>query len=57
MVIVFDGSGLTHNNEKILKMGTPMTMTNLKIHVLANGDEFNINTRQINVLPVASPFI
>ncbi|HNQ27713.1 MAG TPA: cyanophycinase [Aquaticitalea sp.] len=57
MAIVFDGSSLTHNNEKILKVGTPMTMTNLKIHVLANGDEFNISTRQINVLPVASPFI
>lgn len=57
MVLVFDGKNLTHNNEKILKVGTPMTMTNLKIHVLANGDEFNINTRQINVLPVASPFI
>lgn len=57
MAIVFDGSNLQHNNEKILDEGTPMTMTNLKIHVLANGDEFNITTKEINVLPVASPFI
>ena len=57
MAIVFDGSHLQHNNEKILKNGTPMTMTNLKIHVLANGDQFHINTREIKVLPVESPFI
>lgn len=57
MAIVFDGNDLTHNNEKILKKGTPMTMTNLKIHVLANGDRFNIKTKTVNVLPVESPFI
>ncbi|MEZ4854008.1 cyanophycinase [Flavobacterium sp.] len=57
MVIIFDGSQLQHNNEKILEKGTPMTMTNFKVHVLANGDTFNINTKQIGVLPVESPFI
>jgi cyanophycinase len=57
MVIVFDGSQIKHNNEKILKIGTPMTMTNLKVHVLANGDHFNIDTRQIKVLPIESPFV
>ncbi|MEJ2113490.1 MAG: cyanophycinase, partial [Flavobacteriaceae bacterium] len=57
MAIIFDGSHLLHNNEKILKVGTPMTMTNLKIHVLANGDQFHIKTREIKVLPVESPFI
>lgn len=57
MAIVFDGSNLTHNNEKILKQGTPMTMTNLKIHVLANGDRFNIRNKKVKALPVESPFI
>lgn len=57
MVIVFDGSHIAHNNEKILKPGTPMTMTNLKVHVLANGDHFNIDTRQVKVLPIESPFV
>ncbi|MEZ4855514.1 MAG: cyanophycinase [Gelidibacter sp.] len=57
MALVFDGTNLTHNNEKILKVGTPMTMTNLKIHVLANGDHFNIETRDIKVLPIESPFV
>lgn len=57
MVIVFDGSQLTHNNEKILKEGTPMTMANLKIHVLSNGDNYTISNRKVSVLPISSPFI
>ena len=46
MAIVFDGSKLTHNNEKILKEGTPMTMANLTVHVLSNGDKFDIKTER-----------
>jgi len=57
MVIVFDGSSLTHNNEKVLKEGTPMTMANLTIHVLSNGDQFDIKNRKVSVLPIEAPFI
>lgn len=57
MAIVFDGSKLTHNNEKILDEGTPMTMTNLIVHVLSNGDRFNILKKKVTVLPVESPFM
>ncbi len=57
MAIVFDGSKLIHNNEKVLKEGTPMTMTNLIVHVLSNGDHFDIKTREIKVLPIEAPFI
>ena len=57
MVIVFDGSTLTHNNEKVLKEGTPMTMANLRVHVLSNGDQFNIKNREVSVLPIEAPFI
>ncbi|MCW5517674.1 cyanophycinase [Muriicola sp. Z0-33] len=57
MIIVFDAHNLTHNNEKILQEGTPMTMTNLVVHVLSNGDKYNIETREVKVLPVDSPFI
>ena len=57
MVIVFDPKHIIHNNEKVLKQGTPMTMTNLIVHVLANGDRFNIETRQVKVLPIESPFV
>jgi cyanophycinase len=57
MVIVFDGSKLTHNNEKILEEGTPMTMANLVIHVLSNGDTYDIKNRKVAVLPIEAPFI
>ena len=57
MVIIFDPRKLKHNNEKILKVGTPMSLTNLKVHVLANGDRFNIKKKKVKVLPVEEPFI
>jgi cyanophycinase len=57
MTIIFDGSTLTHNNEKVLKEGTPMTMANLKIHVLSNGDHYDIKNRKVTVLPIEAPFI
>ncbi|MGB1307806.1 MAG: cyanophycinase [Oceanihabitans sp.] len=57
MVIVFDGNKLTHNNEKILAEGTPMTMANLTVHVLSNGDKYNIKKRSVSVLPMEAPFI
>jgi cyanophycinase len=57
MVIVFDGSKLTHNNEKILEEGTPMTMANLNIHVLSNSDMYSIKDRKVSVLAIDAPFI
>ena len=57
MVIVFDPRKLKHNNEKVLKEGTPMSLTNLKTHVLANGDRFNVKKKKVKVLPVEAPFI
>jgi cyanophycinase len=59
MIIVFDAANLSHNNEKILKIGTPMTMANLVVHVLAIGDRFNIETRKVKVLPIDAqiPFV
>jgi cyanophycinase len=56
MVIVFDPSNLTHNNVKILPEGTPMTMANLIVHVLANGDSFYIDERKLTVLPMLEAF-
>lgn len=57
MAIIFDGSSLLHNNEHILKTGVPMTITNLKVHILSNGDHFDIQNRQVTVLPIEAPFI
>lgn len=56
MVIVFDGKNIKHNNEKILKEGTPMSLTNLKTHILANGDRFNLEKKKVKVLPLGQPF-
>lgn len=56
MIIVFDAANLSHNNEKILKKGTPMTMTNLVVHVLSKGDRFNMVTRKVKVLPLNADF-
>ena len=57
MVILFDGRNLEHNNEAILDEGVPMTLTNLVTHVLSNGDQFEINTRKIKVLPIDADFV
>lgn len=57
MVLLFDASELTHNNQKILKEGSAMSISNLKTHILANGDNFNIEDKKIEVLPVHEKFI
>jgi cyanophycinase len=57
MVIVFDGHHLHHNNEPILKQGTPMTVTHMITHVLSNGDQYNLTTRLVEALPISSPFV
>lgn len=57
MVILFDGRNIEHNNEAILEDGVPMTLTNMVTHVLSNGDQFEINTRKIKVLPIDADFV
>ena len=57
MVLLFDPSKLKHNNQKILTAGEPMSLSNLKTHVLSNGDRFNIRKRKIKVLPLDSPLV
>ena len=57
MVVIFDGSTLTHNNEEILELGTPMSMGNLVVHILSNSDQFVINERKIDILPMDAEFI
>lgn len=56
MVIIFDGTKLKHNNEKILKPGTPMSLTHLRTHILAIGDRFNFKKNKVKVLPLEVPF-
>ncbi|WP_452220235.1 cyanophycinase [Lacinutrix salivirga] len=57
MVIIFDGRELEHNKHKILEPGTPMSLTNMRTHILSNGDRFNIDKKKVKVLPIEAPFI
>jgi cyanophycinase len=49
MVILFDPSKLGHNNIGTLPEGTPISMTNLVVHILAQDDEFTIDNRKITI--------
>lgn len=51
MVILFDPRRLIHNNQALVKEGSPMSLTNLKIHILANGDKLNIKKRKVTFSP------
>jgi cyanophycinase len=57
MVIVFDASQLTHNAHDQLEDGTPMSLSNLTTHILANGDRFSLKNREITVLPIMGSFV
>lgn len=57
MMIFFDGTKLTYNTSGQLEQGTPMTISNLLVHVLTNSDHYDLNTRKVTVLPIDAPFI
>ncbi len=57
MVIVFDTREATHNYQHILEVGTPMTVVDMRTHILSNGDRFEIETRTIKVLPINAEFV
>ncbi len=42
MMVLLDARNLTHNNESVLKDGAPMSITNLKTHILASGDTIKL---------------
>lgn len=52
MVILFDPRKLQHNNQKVVIEGAPMSLTNLKTHILANGDKLDIKKKKIKISPV-----
>jgi cyanophycinase len=57
MVIVFNARKAKHNNHHLLEEGTPMSLANLKTHILANGDRFNIKKKRVKISPFAIPVI
>ena len=55
MVILFDARKAKHNNHAILEEGTAMSSVNLKTHILASGDRFNIDKKKVKVSPLKLP--
>ena len=51
MVILFDPRKLKHNNQKVVQDGSPMSLNNLKTHILANGDRFDIKKKKVKISP------
>ncbi|MCG2417716.1 cyanophycinase [Aequorivita sp. F47161] len=52
MVILFDPRRLIHNNRDVVPEGAPMSITNLKVHILANGDKLDIKEKQVFISPI-----
>lgn len=57
MIILFDGRGLTHNSVDKLNEGTPISIGNMTIHVLANNDWFFLKEKKFRFLPIEEHFI
>ncbi|MGB3776232.1 MAG: cyanophycinase [Leeuwenhoekiella sp.] len=55
MVILFDPSTLTNNTESLVAKRSPMSITNLKTHILSKGDAFHIDRHQVEILHVEKP--
>lgn len=47
MMILFDPRKLTHNNQRIVEEGSPMSIANLRIHILAAGDTIHIGEAEV----------
>ncbi len=52
MVILFDPRKLKHNNQAVVEDGTPMSLTNLKTHILAHGDRLDIKKKKVKISPI-----
>lgn len=45
-VIIIDGSAIQHNNIADIKTGTPISFSNLKVHIMANADVYDIEEHE-----------
>ena len=52
MVVLFDARNLSHNRYLDLSLGTPMSLSNLTTHILADGDRFSIRERSLKIFPI-----
>jgi cyanophycinase len=45
-VVIIDGSNIRHNNIADIKSGMPISVANLKVHILSNSDVYDIETHE-----------
>ncbi|MFT4878987.1 MAG: cyanophycinase [Flavobacteriales bacterium] len=57
MVVLYDPSKLTHNTHSVLPEGTPISLGNLIVNILANNDEFTIDNRVVSISPLEEGYI
>jgi cyanophycinase len=49
LVIILDGHDIMHNNAAAAKKGTTLSIENVKLHVLAKGNVYDVNERKFYV--------
>ena len=52
-VVIVDGSHVMHNNIAMIKSGMPISMSNISVHVMKQGDVFDIPSREF--IPLRDP--
>jgi cyanophycinase len=52
MAVMLDPSWLTHNYRDILEDDLPLSVTDLKVHVLSFGDKFDLKTRSTKIMTI-----
>jgi cyanophycinase len=45
LIIIFDGHGIKHSNIADLREGSPISIENLVVHVMAKGNHYDLKTR------------
>ncbi len=53
-VILVDGTHMRQTNITDVKIGEPVSIENLAVHVLAFGDLFDLKTRKITLHPIVT---
>lgn len=53
MIIIFDPRKMKHNNLSYIENGDNLSITNMRTHVLSNGDVFNIKKRKLEITPAS----
>lgn len=52
-VVIVDGTSISHNNIADIRGGMPISVANLKVHIMTHSDVFDINSREFT--GVSSP--